>query len=416
MRVTTAFNRLLGLAATWVQAVVFEPGQVIVTVGLARRRLNCPVEGCGFSTRSVYDHRPRPTRWRHLDLCGRPLYIEASLRRLRCRAHGVRVEAVPFARPAARVTRDMENLIVWSAKSMDRSAAMVLCRVSWRTVARVLERVVVTKTDLSRLENLVHIGVDEISWKRGHKYLTLVIDHDSGQVIWGAKDRSAVALEAFFDDLGEDATAKLQAISMDFGAPYAKAARTRAPDAAICLDPFHAVALATKALDDTRREQWQTMRGENPDAAAAFKGSRFVLLRNPENLTDTQAGQLARIRRAGGAIWRAYQLKEALRSIYAAHDLSLDESIDLLAAWIDRAQRSRLPAFVRLAKTLRLRQQEVINTWIHGITNAVNEGTHSKIRAVFARAHGFSRAETALAAINLTCGPTPIAPPHPTAA
>ncbi len=416
MRVTTPFNRLLGLAATWVQAVAFEPGQVVVTVRLARRRLVCPVEGCGFSTRSVYDHRPCPTRWRHLDVCGRPLYIAANLRRLRCRQHGVKVEAVAFARPGARVTRDFENLIVWCAASMDWTAASVLCRVSWRTVARVVERVVPTKVDLARLDGLVRIGVDEISWKRGHKYLTLVIDHDTGRVIWGAKDRSAKALAAFFEDLGDDATARLEAISMDFGAPYAKAVRDKAPNAAICLDPFHAVALATKALDDTRRQQWQTMRQEDPEAAAAFKGSRFVLLRNPTNLTDAQSDQLARFRRAGGAIWRAYQLKEALRSIYAAHDLSLDESIDLLNAWIDRAQRSRLEAFVRLAKTLRLRRQEVVNTWIHGITNAVNEGTHSKIRAVFGRAHGFPRAESALAAINLTCGPTPIPSPHPQAA
>ena len=84
MRVTTAFNRLLGLAATWVQAVAFEPGRVVVTVRLARRRLRCPVEGCGFSTRSVYDRRKKPSRWRHLDVCGRPLYIQADLRRLAC--------------------------------------------------------------------------------------------------------------------------------------------------------------------------------------------------------------------------------------------------------------------------------------------------------------------------------------------
>lgn len=416
MRVTTAFNRLLGLAATWVQAVAFESDRVVVTVRLARRRLRCPVEGCGYSTRSVYDRRKKPSRWRHLDVCGRPLYIQADLRRLRCRRHGVKVEAVPFARPGARVTRDVENLIVWCAASMDWTAASVLCRVSWRTVARVVERVVPTKVDLARLDALVRIGVDEISWKRGHKYLTLVIDHDTGQVIWGAKNRTAVALEAFFDDLGDDATARLEAISMDFGAPYAKAVRDKAPQAAICLDPFHAVALATKAFDETRRDQWRAMRAEDPDAAAVFKGSRWVLLRNPDNLTDTQTDQLRRLRRAGGAIWRAYQLKEALRAIYAAHDLSLDESIDLLNAWIKRAQRSRIPSFVRLARTLRLRRQEVVNTWTYGITNAVNEGTHSKIRAVFARAHGFHRADTALAAIHLTCGPTPAPPPHPKAA
>jgi transposase len=175
--------------------------------------------------------------------------IECSLRRVRCPNHGVRIEAVPFARPGTRVTRDVENLVVWCAKTMDWTAASVLCRVSWRTVNRIIERVVPTTADLSRIEGIVRIGVDEISWKRGHKYLTLVVDHDTGQVIWGAKDRRAVTLEAFFEQLGPDKTAQLEAISMDFGAPYAKATRENAPNAAICFDPFHAVAMATKALD-----------------------------------------------------------------------------------------------------------------------------------------------------------------------
>ena len=230
MRVTTAFNKLLGLNATFVQAVNFEPGQIIVTVRLARRRLRCP--DCTFSTRAIYDHRPKPSKWRHLDVCGQPLVIACSLRRLACPNHGVRIEQVPFARPGTRVTYDFENLVVWCVTSMDRTAATVLCRVAWRTINKIIERVVPATPDLSRIKDLVHIGVDEISWKRGHKYLTLVVNHDTGDVIWGAKDRTAVTLEKFFEALGPDKTAELEAISMDFGAPYAKAAREGAPNAA----------------------------------------------------------------------------------------------------------------------------------------------------------------------------------------
>ncbi|MBP7406636.1 MAG: ISL3 family transposase [Candidatus Microthrix sp.] len=306
MRVTTVFNRLMGLPATRVRAVNFQPDQITVTVRLTRQKLECP--DCKYSTRASYDQRPKPSRWRHLDMCGRLVVIECSLRRVRCPNHGVRLEAVPFARPGTRVTRDVENLVVWCAKTMDWTATSVLCRVSWRTVNRIIERVVPTTADLSRIEGIVRIGVDEISWKRGHKYLTLVVDHDTGQVIWGAKGRRAVTLEAFFEQLGPDKTAQLEAISMDFGAPYAKATRENAPNAAICLDPFHAVAMATKALDDTRRDQWREMRKVDPDAAKTFKGTRFVLLKNPEKLTDTQTVQIAAIKRAGGRIWRAYKL------------------------------------------------------------------------------------------------------------
>ena len=412
MRVTTAFNKLLGLNATFVQAVNFEPGQIIVTVRLARRRLRCP--DCTFSTRAIYDHRPKPSKWRHLDVCGQPLVIACSLRRLACPNHGVRIEQVPFARPGARVTRDFEDLVVWCVTSMDRTAATVLCRVAWRTINKIIERVVPATPDLSRIKDLVHIGVDEISWKRGHKYLTLVVNHDTGDVIWGAKDRTAVTLEKFFEALGPDKTAELEAISMDFGAPYAKAARECAPNAAICLDPFHAVAMATKALDETRRDLVAEMKKVDPEAAKTFKRTRYVLLHNPENLSDSQATQLTDIKRYGRGIWRAYQLKEALRSIYADHTLSFDDSRWLLDRWISRAQRSQLPQFIKLAKTLRTRFDEVTNAWFYGITNARNEGTHSAIRTIFARAHGFHTAEAALSIINLCCGPTPIPGPHPT--
>jgi transposase len=148
-----------------------------------------------------------------------PLVIACSLRRLACPNHGVRIEQVPFARPGTRVTYDFENLVVWCVTSMDRTAATVLCRVAWRTINKIIERVVPATPDLSRIKDLVHIGVDEISWKRGHKYLTLVVNHDTGDVIWGAKDRTAVTLEKFFEALGPDKTAELEAISMDFGAP-----------------------------------------------------------------------------------------------------------------------------------------------------------------------------------------------------
>ena len=412
MRVTTAFNRFLGVRASSVTAVTATHTSVEVQVRLARRNLVCPL--CAYRTRRAYDTRRVMSRWRHLDVAGRRCHLVAQLRRLRCPSHGVRVEGVPFATPGSGFTNEMEQFIVWTATAMAWSTAATLCRVSWRTVRAVVERCVPHQVNLAAATGLRRLGVDEISYRRGHKYVTLVIDHDTGAVIWGAKGRTAAVLDGFFDQLGAANTAKIEAISMDFGAPYAKSVREKAPEAHICLDPFHAVALATKALDETRRAEWQIMRRLNPDAAARFKNTRFVLLKNPENLTPAQAKQLRGLKRHGNAIWRAYQLKEAFRQIYANKQLGLEATIRLLDAWIARAQRSRLPEFVKLAKTIRTRMDEVANTWIHGITNARNEGTHSKIRAVTARAHGYHSAESMLNMINLCCGPTPIPGPHPT--
>ena len=411
MRVTTAFNRFLGLHASYVTAVTATRDSVEIEVRLARRNLRCP--HCDYRTRHVYDTRPAPSRWRHLDVFGRPCHITARLRRVQCPTHGAHVEAVPFASARSRFTADMERLILWSAATMAWSSAATLWRVSWRTVRAIVERAVPGRVDLKNATGIRRVGVDEISYRRGHKYVTLVIDHDTGAVIFGAKGRTAAVLDTFFDQLGVENTARIEAVSMDFGAPYAKSVREKASNAHICLDPFHAVALATKALDETRRTEWQTMRRVDPDTAARFKHTRFVLLKNPENLTDAQTKQLRGLKRHGNAIWRAYQLKEAFRQIYANKNLGLEATIGLLEAWIARAQRSRLPEFVKLAKTIRTRMDEVANTWIHGITNARNEGTHSKIRAVTARAHGYHSAESMLNMINLCCGPTPIPGPHP---
>ncbi len=161
MRATAAFKRLVRLDDVNVTAVEFLATMVVVTVALRRRRLVCP--HCSYKTRWRYDTRSVDSRWRHLDLGTWRLEIRSSLRRLRCPTHGVVVEAVPFARPGAHLTRDLDDLLAWLATRMDRTAVARLTRVSWRTVGRACERVVATELDPDRLNGLFRIGVDEIS-------------------------------------------------------------------------------------------------------------------------------------------------------------------------------------------------------------------------------------------------------------
>jgi transposase len=131
---------------------------------------------------AIYDRHTR--RWRHLDLGATRLILEAEIRRLRCPACGVRTEAVPWARPGARLTRDLEDLIAWCAQRMDKTTVARLCRVSWASVARAVMRVVQDELDDARLDHLFRIGIDEVSWRKGHRYLTVVADHDrAGAVV-----------------------------------------------------------------------------------------------------------------------------------------------------------------------------------------------------------------------------------------
>jgi len=267
VRVTTAFNRLLALEGISVLEVSFTgTASVMVDVALRRRRLVCPM--CSFSTWARYDTRAVASTWRHLDFGRWQVFVRAGLRRLRCSEHEVRVEGVPFARARSRFSRDFEDLVAFLATKTDKRTIARLSRVDWDTVGRVCERVVAHGLDPERLDGLVNIGVDEVSWRRHHNYLTLVAEHTSKKIVWGAPGKDTATLDAFFDDLGPERAAQLQAVSMDIGAAFNKSVRApeHAPQAVICIDPFHAVQLVTDALDVVRRAAWNELR-QLPDQA-----------------------------------------------------------------------------------------------------------------------------------------------------
>jgi transposase len=261
VRVTTAFSRLLSLPGVWVRKVRFEPDRVRVEVALRRRRLICP--DCGYSCRARKDTRPEDTVWRHLDLGVWRLEVHCRRRRLWCPLHGARTEGVPFARPGSEFTRDFECLVAWLATRTDKTTIKRMLRIDWDTVGRIVKRVCDDELDPDRLENLFDIGIDEVSWKRQHNYLTLVADHRRGKIVWGTDGAGEKAADRFFAELDPDIAgsfpalgapsvgaraAKLEAISLDMGHGYAASARTHAPQAAICIDPYHVVQVRHEAL------------------------------------------------------------------------------------------------------------------------------------------------------------------------
>ena len=403
MRVTTVFNRLLDLDGVNVQRVDFVGDTVEVTVALRRRKLVCPE--CDYVTAARYDTRKAPSVWRHLRLGAWKLKIEAQLRRLYCPEHGWRVEGVPFARAGSRFTRDFEALVAWSATKMDKTALCALVGIDWDTVGRICQRVMSEELDSGRLDELFNIGVDEVSWKKHHNYLTLVADHDTGAIVWGAEGKDAKTLDGFFEELGEERSEQLQAVSMDMGLAFRKSVTTNAPQAEICFDPFHIVQVATDALNTVRREIWQDLRRQpDPELAKKFKGARWALLKNPEDLTDKQATTLQAVKRSGGALWRAYQRKEELRAIFAG-DLDPDQTMELLDRWCARAQRSRLEPFVKAARTFRTHRQGILAAIARGLSNARLEGLNRRVRLIVRRAFGFHSAKAALALVMLSCGP-----------
>ena len=396
MRVTTAFNRLLRLPGATVTAVSFTAEGVVVAVRLRRRRPAC--SACG-QLAPIHDRSTR--RWRHLDLGAQRCLLEAEICRVRCPDCGVKVEALPFARARARHTRDLEDVVAFLAQQTNKSAIARLMRIDWETVGRIVERVVADHLDSERLQGLVMIGVDEVSRRRRHRYLTSVADHVSGSVVWLREGRSAATLQEFFEELGAERVT-IQAVSIDMSGGYEKAVREAIPHARVCFDPFHVVKLASEAVDQVRRAEWNAQGKSKTKGGRWVKGTRWALLKAPERHTDKQAALLAEVQDANRRLYRAFLLKEELRALY--HDVSPDRAAQHLDAWLAWASRSKLRPFVKLARTIRAHRDGVLDAVRLGLSNGRLEGLNSKVRLISHRSFGFHSAAPLIALVYLCCG------------
>jgi len=398
VRVTTAFNRLLRLPGAAVIDVSFGIEGVIVTVRLRRRRRVCGC--CGQTGPQLEIHDRRVKRWRHLDLGANRCVIECELRRLRCLDCGVHLEAVPWARAGAHHTRDFEDVVAWLAQQMAKSPITRLLRIGWDTVGTIVERVVADRLDHHRLDHLVAIGVDEISYRRGQRYLTTVVDHHTGTIVWCAPGRNAQTLQAFFDLLG-DRKHSIAAVSIDMSGGYQQAINASIPHADICFDPFHVVRLGQRAVDQVRRDEWNTHDRSHTKAGKWIKGTRWSLLKSPEKQTINQLAKLGEVQQANKPLYRAFLLKEELRLLYHLDDPSL--APEHLNAWLTWASRSRLEPFTKLARTIRRYRTGILNAIRLGLDNGRLEGLNSRIRLISHRSFGFHSPQPLIALIYLCC-------------
>jgi transposase len=395
VRGTRVWARLLGLRRAVVEDVsIGDEGEVVVAVRPSWRER----DRCGVCRRRSpgFDLGEGRRRWRALDLGTTFAYVEADAPRVACRRHGVVVCAVPWARHKSRFTRAFEDQVAWLAVNCSKSAVAALMRIAWRTVGGICERVAAeAKREVDLLAGLRRIGIDEISHRKGQRYLTVVVCHDSGRLVWAAAGRDRATVEAFLDALGEERCRELELVSCDMAAWIAGPISERCPKAELCLDPFHVVQLATDALDEIRREIWNEARRAGQTALATeLKGARFALWKNPENLTARQQAKLSDIERINRRLYRAYLLKEQLRQIYR---LPAEQAAGLLERWLAWARRSRLAPFRKLARTITDQRAGILAAIEHGLSNARVEAINTQIRLITRRAFGFHSANALIA-------------------
>ncbi len=409
MRSTRVWARLLGLQRAVVEDVYCGiEGEVVVAVRPGWRER----DRCGICRRRSpgFDLGDGRRRWRALDLGTTLAHVEADAPRVTCRRHGVVVCSVPWARHDSRFTTAFEDQTAWLAVNTSKTAVAELMRVAWRTVGGICERVAgEAQRDVDLLAGLKRIGIDEISHRKGQRYLTVVVDHDSGRLVWAAAGRDRKTVEAFLDALGEERCKQVELVSCDMAGWIAGPVADRLPDAVRCVDPFHVIQLATDALDEIRRQVWNDARQAGATAVATdLKGARYALWKNPENLTDRQTAKLAEIQKTNQPLYRGYLLKEQLRQIY---QLEPAAAIALLDKWIAWARRCRLAPFIKLAKTITKQRLGIVAAIEHGLSNARVEAINTQIRMITRRAFGFHSAGAliALAMLSLAglCPPLP---------
>jgi transposase len=400
VRGTRVWARLAGLQRAVVEGVwIGDEGELVVSARPVWRER----DRCGICRRRSpgFDLGEGRRRWRALDLGTTLAFVEADAPRVTCRRHGVVVCAVPWARHRSRFTRAFEDQAAWLAVNTSKTAVAELMRVAWRTVGGICERVADEAAgEVDLLGGLRRIAIDEISHRKGHRYLTVVVCHDSGRLVWAAAGRDRRTVEAFLAALGEERCKQIELVSADMAAWVAGPIAERCPHAELCLDPFHVVMLATDALDEIRREVWnEARRAGHTQTARDLKGARFALCKNPENLTARQQLKLADVQKTNRRLYRAYLLKEQLRQIYR---LPADVATRLLEAWLTWARRSRLTPFVKLARTITQQRAGIVAAIQHGLSNARVEAINTQIRLITRRAFGFHNPDALIALAMLT--------------
>jgi transposase len=342
-----------------------------------------------------YDSGDGERRWRTLDVGTTKAYLQAAAPRVECPEHGVVVAHVPWARPGAKCTHVFEDTCAWLAAHAALSVVTILLRIAWRTVADIVTRVVADGRDTNDLlAGLRRIGIDEIAYRKGHRYLTVIVDHETGRMVWAKPGRNKETLAAFFDQLGAERAAELTHVSADGAEWIHTVVAERAPRAVLCLDPFHVVAWAMKALDKVRRRTLAAEEGSDRHAMWAVR-------KNPKDLTGEQRTSLANIARTNATLYRAYLLKEQLREVFRAKGR---HGRQLLAGWLSWASHSRIPEMVAVARTIRRYRALILNTLDHALSNARSEATNTHLRALTKRAYGYHSPEALIAIALLTRG------------
>jgi transposase len=412
MQVKTILNRVHkqpGFVYGKAKLVSNRDGSPALHVHLEPRKGSNPVcSGCD-QKRPTYDHLP--TRWfEFVPLWAIAVFFVYTPRRADCKKCGPKVELLPWAEGKSQITTTYAWFLASWAKVLTWKETAKRFGTSWQTVFASVKRAVEWGRAHLNLDGIHCIGVDELSWSKGHKYLTMVyqIDHHCTRLLWIGRDRTAATFGRFFDWLREERSKAIQFVASDMWKAFLGTVARRANSAVHVLDRFHVMQLFSKALDEVRRSEARQLRAKGD--TVTLKQSRWALLKRKHHLTEKQTGRLAELLKLNLRTVRAYLLKELFHSFWGY--ASPGWAGKFLDRWTNDAVRSRIEPMAKLARTLPSHRKLLLN-WFrarHAFAAGAVEGLNLKARVTTRSAYGFRTYEHAEIALYHRLGKLPEPP------
>ena len=448
---STLINKVLGVKDMYIESidVVDNPVTDIHEINIHARPYRRLMDTCPYCIHSEkpckrmrprYDRTDHEKTWRGLDWNNLRVRITGPANRVECPIHGVVTVWVPWAEPDCNFTKDFDYLVAWLGERLSKTDVAELMMIDWETVGRCMSRV---RRDLEpdptvRYNGLVNIGIDETSYKKGHKYITVVIDHDRDQVVWVHKGKGREIIDLFFEELTEEQRATINVVTGDGARWISDSVEFYCPNATRCMDSFHVVEWVNEALGSLRVSLYKKAqkdlerleklakkqsapgpdgkkkRGRPPkdkvtpeqleQARTTVKDldkTKYPLGKNPENLTNNQQVKLELIQNSYPELYKAYQMKEDVRLIL--HLMNVDECTTLLEEWINKARECDIKEFRTLAEKIDRNKKYILNTIRMQMSNARIEATNNKIKLIIRRAFGFRNIQHLIDMIMLIC-------------
>jgi transposase len=364
-----------------------------------RRRLPCGQ--CG--TLAKVRDRLKPRHWKHVPLWGIPVTLVYSPARIYCpKCDKICVEDIPWSQGKCRLSTGLIWMLSSMAKLLAWDVVARMLDVHWNTIKAAVKQAVEYGLKHREVGSVIYIGIDEISRRKGHVYVTNVYDLTLRRLLWSGEGREKETLKNFFKEHGKTLRASVKGVCCDMWEPYTDILEEELPGVTIVFDKFHLISHLNRAVDDVRRQEATELKKTNPDL---LKRTRYIWLKNPENLTDKQRARLGYLEKLNLKINRAYLLKESFRELWTYTREGWAKRF--LTKWFWWATHSRVKPMRDFAWLLRHHQDGVLNYSNMKITNGIVEGLNNKAKAVSHRCYGFRTAGTFIMALYHCLGKLP---------